>query len=107
MYRHFVVTHPIPLILVPNESLVQMLSNVCSMACASVPRSQVLLWKCHTNFTKYGFKIWPCLMAKTVLHNVISLCIYMYMYICICVYIYVHKHICTQARTHARTHDCI
>ena len=27
MYHHFVVTHPLPLILLPNESLVQMLSS--------------------------------------------------------------------------------
>ena len=43
MYRNFVITHPLPLILLPNESLVQMLSNVCFMACLSVPHSQVLL----------------------------------------------------------------
>ena len=44
MYSHFVVIHPLPLILLPNESLVQMLSNIC--------------------FYQIWLKIWPCIMAK-------------------------------------------
>ena len=43
MYCNFVINHPLPLILLPNKSLVKTLSNVCFMACSSVPHSQVLL----------------------------------------------------------------
>ena len=70
MYCNFFVTHPLPLILLPNESLVQMLSNVCFMACSSVPHSQVLL-QSTLQISPNMVKNMAMHNGKRVLHNVI------------------------------------
>ena len=54
MYRHFVVTHSLPLILLPNESLVQMHSNDMLHGMFKCLTFSSIIVKYHTNFTKYG-----------------------------------------------------
>ena len=54
MFHHFVVTHSLPLILLPNESLVQMLSNDMLHGTFKCPTFSSIIVKYHTNFTKYG-----------------------------------------------------
>ena len=54
MHCHFVVTHPLPLILLPNESLVQMLSNDMLHGMFKYPTFSSVIVKYHTNFTKYS-----------------------------------------------------
>ena len=73
MHRHFVVTPPLPLILLPNESLVPWHVQV----------SYILKYYCEVPYKFH--QIWLKNMAmhngKTVLHIVINL--YVYVYICI------------------------
>ena len=59
------------------------------------PTFSSIIVKYHTNFTKYSEKNMAMHNGKTVLHNVINLCVYMYMYIhvYICSYIYAYIHI--------------
>ena len=54
MYHHFVITHSLPLILLPNESLVQMLSNDMLHGMFKCPTFSSIIVKYHTNFIKYG-----------------------------------------------------
>ena len=56
MYHHFVVTHPLPLILLPNESLVLMLSIDMLYGMFKCPTFSCVIAKYHSNFTKYGKK---------------------------------------------------
>ena len=55
MYLHFVVTHPLHLILLPNESLVQMLSNDMLHDMFKYPTFSSIMAKYHT-------KIWSCII---------------------------------------------
>ena len=64
MNHHFVVTHPLPLILFPNESLVQMLFNDMLNDMFKCLTFSSIIVKYHTNFTKNNCKIRPCIMVK-------------------------------------------
>ena len=75
MYHKFVLIYHLPLILWPNENLVQILSNDMLYDMFNVPYSQVLL----PSIMKF-YKIWLKFMAmhngQNFLHNVINLCIH-------------------------------
>ena len=54
MYHHFVVTHSLPLIILPNKSLLQILSNDMLYDMCMCPTFSSIFVKYHTNFTKYS-----------------------------------------------------
>ena len=64
MYHHSVITQPLPLNLLSNESLVQMLSNDMLHGMFKCPTFSSIIAKYHTNLIKYGQKIWPCIIVK-------------------------------------------
>ena len=53
MYHHL-VTHPLPLIVLPNESLVEILSNDMLHDVFKCLTFSSIIVKYHTNFTKYS-----------------------------------------------------
>ena len=76
MYHIFVITQSPPLLLLPNENLVQILSNDMLYA-ISVPYSQVLL-RSTIQISQNMVKNLAMQNGKTVLHKVINLYIYIY-----------------------------
>ena len=55
MYHHFVVTHPLPLILLSNESLIRMVSKNIFHGWFKCPAFSSIIVKYHANFTKKIF----------------------------------------------------
>ena len=67
------------------------------------PTFSGIIVKYHTNFPNM-VKNMAMHNGKTVLHNVINLCVYICMYICIYMCAYIYTHICTHIYTYIYTY---
>ena len=73
MYQIFIVTHPLPLILLPNEKLVQMLSNDIFNDTFKCPTFPSIIPKYYTIFTN----------IVMVIHVMLYIIIYTCGFVCI------------------------